>query len=329
MFDVVDLHCDTISVMEAKHREGVDVMLRTNHMHMDLERMKMGGYLCQCFALFSYLEALQSRRESPYEHALKLADYWEEQIISNNDLIEKAVCYQDIMRNKANGKMSALMTVEEGAVYEGEIKKLHALYDRGVRISTLTWNFENELGFPNIYKTREESAVKPGENGLKEAGQNIVQEMEKIGMLIDISHLNDTGIEDVFACTKGPILASHSNTRAVCRHLRNLSDEVIIELAERGGVAGINFCPDFLYHDRNNARMDDMVRHMIHLKKLGGIECISLGSDFDGFGETTDFGGAEGIQSLADAMKKHGFTESEIDKVFSKNALRIIREVLS
>ena len=328
VYQVIDLHCDTISEMDDKRRKGIEVSLRENTMDIDLLRMRTGGYRCQCFSLFTYLAALKERGETPFAHVCKLADYWDDVISNNEDLICKGVSYEDILDHQAAGKMTAVMTVEEGAVYEGKIENLHELYRRGVRISTLTWNFENELGYPNPIREDGTTGAPDDTNGLTETGIEMIREMERLGVLVDISHLNDAGIRDVFRYTKGPVIATHSNARAECDHLRNLSDEMIRMLSERGGVTGINFCPFFLRTGENVAKCDDMIRHMRYLKKIGGIGCIALGSDFDGFDNDTEFGGAEGMQRLADAMGKAGFTSDEIEKVFYQNAMRVFKDVL-
>jgi membrane dipeptidase len=328
LYQVIDLHCDTIAEMYDKHREGIEISLRDNTMDIDLFKMQKGGYRCQCFSLFTYLAALRKRRETPFVHVCKLADYWDEVIARNSDLICKGTSYQDILNHQAAGKMTAIMTVEEGAVYEGKIENLHALYHRGVRISTLTWNFKNELGYPNPSSKNGTAAAPDDTNGLTGTGIEMIREMERLGVLVDISHLNDAGIRDVFRHTKGPVIASHSNTRVECDPLRNLSDEMIRMLSDRGGVTGINFCPFFLKTGETVAKCSDMIRHIQHLKNVGGIDCIALGSDFDGFDNDTEFGGADGMQRLAEAMAKAGFTSSEIEKVFSKNALRVFKEVL-
>ena len=137
------------------------------------------------------------------------------------------------------------------------------------------------------------------------------------------------GIRDVFAHTRGPVIASHSNARGACFHLRNLSDEMIRQLAERGGVTGINFCPSFLREEEpatKKASTMDMVRHMKYLRNVGGIDIIGLGTDFDGFSGETDVPDTAHMQHLADVMSHDGFTDEEIEKVFSKNVLRVFRE---
>lgn len=326
MIRVIDLHCDTIAELWEADREGKAYSLRKNGMRVDLLRMKQSNYLCQCFSLFTHLEALRRRGETPFAHVCALADFWDRMMEENKDLIAKAVCAEEIDRNAKAGKMSAVMTVEEGAVYEGKLENLYTLYGRGVRISTLTWNYENELGYPNPVKEEGRAYLPDQKRGLTDTGIAFAQEMERLGILIDISHLNDAGIRDVFANTKGPVIASHSNMRPECGHLRNLTDEMLREIARRGGVAGINFYPAFLADGAKEGRISDMIRHMKHMKQVGGIGCIALGSDFDGFGEPVEFGGCEGMERLAQQMKKEGFTEDETEKVFSLNARRVFGE---
>lgn len=328
MYYVVDLHCDTIPNMYSALREGKEISLLSNSMKMDLNKMKAGNYMCQCFSLFTHLGALRARGEEPFAHVSRLADYWKEQIGKYPALIGQVTNYEEIVANARQGKISAMMTVEEGGVYEGRLENLYALYEKGVRISTLTWNFQNELGFPNPPDEKGKERIPDDKNGLTETGMSFVEEMERIGMLIDISHLNDAGIRDVFDRTKGPILASHSNARGICSHLRNLTDENIRKIGERGGVIGMNYLVDFLEEDGTVGRIDQMIKHMKYIRNLAGIDTVALGSDFDGFGEPCELTGADKMQLLAQSMEKEGFTESEIYKVFSENAMRVFREVL-
>ena len=204
---------------------------------------------------------------------------------------------------------------------------------------TLTWNFKNELGYPNKQITGDDPEKRPPrcvpdtEHGLTEKGIEFIREMERIGMIIDISHLNDAGIWDVFRYTKKPFVASHSNARAVAGHPRNLTDEMIRALAERGGVAGINFCASFLRDEENgeaprHSYVRDMVLHMKHMKQIGGIGCIGLGTDFDGITSIVEMGDCSRMQMLADEMTRQGFSVGEVEAVFSENVLRVYRELL-
>ena len=234
--------------------------------------------------------------------------------------------------------MSAMLTLEEGGMCLGETALLRDFYRLGARMMTLTWNFQNQLGYPNRMELHEGESyprfLPDTEHGLTEKGIEFVQEMERLGMIIDISHLNDAGIWDVFRYTKKPFVASHSNARALASHPRNLTDDMIRALAERGGVAGINFCAAFL-RDRDETGQEpthsycrDMVAHMKHMKMIGGIGCIGLGTDFDGIGSIVEMKDCSGMQMLAEEMEKQGFTGSEIEAVFSKNVLRVYKEIL-
>lgn len=198
---------------------------------------------------------------------------------------------------------------------------------------TLTWNLENELAFPNRISLDTGKCLPETERGLTETGIAFVEEMERMGMIVDVSHLGDAGIWDVFRHTKKPFVASHSNARALASHPRNLTDDMIRALADRGGVAGINFCAAFLQDKENgqepkSSYCHQMVSHMKHMKQVGGIGCIGLGSDFDGITSTVEMGDCSGMQMLADEMNRQGFKESEIEAVFSGNVLRLYKELL-
>ncbi|MDO5551229.1 MAG: membrane dipeptidase, partial [Lachnospiraceae bacterium] len=208
------------------------------------------------------------------------------------------------------------------------------LYQLGVRMMTLTWNFKNELGWPNGRMETDPGnmiSVPDTEHGLTETGIAFLAEMERLGMIIDISHLNDGGIWDVFRHTAKPFVASHSNCRALASHPRNLTDDMIRALGERGGVAGINFCAAFLRDEKPEATVsyiNDMIRHMKHMKQVGGIGVIGLGTDFDGIKSQVEVKDASQMQLLAQAMEKEGFTAGEIDQVFHGNVLRVYKEIL-
>ena len=156
--------------------------------------------------------------------------------------------------------------------------------------------------------------------------------MERLGMIVDVSHLGDAGIRDVLAHTRKPIAASHSNARAVCSHPRNLTDDMIRAIADRGGVIGINFCAaflrDFAPGEERVSRISYMMEHLRHMKQVGGIGCIGLGTDFDGIDDELEIPGADSMQRFAGAMERAGFTVGEIEAVCYKNVLNFYRELL-
>nr|WP_314463220.1 dipeptidase [uncultured Clostridium sp.] len=328
--NVADMHCDTIAELYYRRQAGKDCSILKNDCHIDLERMKKGNYCLQNFALFTEL----AKHERPFEYCMKLLDLFYTELEGYEDLIGIVRTYEDIEKNRKEGKMSAMLTIEEGGVCQGEIAFLRNFYRLGVRMMTLTWNHINELAYPNRIRIEKEEAFFEPEtdHGLTETGIAFVEEMERLGMIIDVSHLSDAGIYDVFRCTKKPFVASHSNARTIASNPRNLTDEMIKMLAERGGVTGINFCGDFLHDwkkgEKSLSRIGDMVSHIKHLKQIGGIGCIGLGSDFDGIGGELEMKSPEDLPLLEAYMKKEGFHEAEIEAVFYGNVLRVYKEIL-
>lgn len=331
---VADMHCDTIGELFDRRIKGEPGSVLENSLHIDLQKMEKGDYLLQNFALFVHLE----KTKQPFEQAMKMADLFFTEMEAHQDKIGIVRSWADIEKNRKEGRMSAMLTLEEGGICQGELSYLRDFYRLGARMMTLTWNFQNELGFPNKRISQGEDrpfvSVPDTENGLTEKGIQFVEEMERLGMIIDISHLNDAGIWDVFRHTKKPFVASHSNARALASHPRNLTDEMIKALSQRGGVAGINYCALFLRDGDYQAGKPeyswcrDMVAHMKHMKQVGGIDVIGLGSDFDGISSTVEMKDCSGMQMLADEMSAQGFTTGEIEAVFHKNVLRVYKELL-
>lgn len=328
--NVVDMHCDTILELRGKRKQGKPASLRQNEGHIDLLRLKDSGYLLQNFALFVY----KGYDEDPWEQAMDLLSVYEEEMALNQDLIVPVYCYADIEKNTNAGKMSAMLTVEEGAACKGELSKLHTLYEKGVRMMSLTWNYPNELAYPNLYADKEDDDINTPdtENGLTETGRIFVEEMERIGMIVDVSHLSDAGFYDVLSCTKKPFVASHSDARSICPCVRNLTDDMIRALAERGGVMGMNFAAEFLIQlpagVHNPGTIDDIVKHAKHIVNVGGIDVLGLGSDFDGIATHEELVGAQGMEKLYDRLLKNGFTSAQVDKIFSGNVLRVYKECM-
>lgn len=265
---------------------------------------------------------------------MEMIDVFYKEMEANKDLIQVVKSYEDIEKNWKEGRMSAMLTLEEGGMCLGNIRFLRDFYRLGARMMTLTWNYPNELAYPNkiVMEGPERGCYPDTEHGLTERGMEFLEEMERLGMIIDISHLNDAGIWDVFKHTKKPFVASHSNARALASHPRNLTDEMIRALGERGGVAGINYCPAFLHDwkegENKKSLVSHMVRHMKHMKQVGGIGCIGLGSDFDGIRGELELPDAGKLPLLEEEMKRQGFLPSEIEAVFYGNVLRLYKDIL-
>ena len=321
---IIDFHCDTISQLYDLKQRGEDVNLKENKLHLDLNKMKKSDYMLQVFA--SYVDL--SSNDKPLESCLSYIDLLHQEIEKNKDDIGIVYNYNDIVKNIENNKMSALLSIEEGGVCKGNLSLLRNFYRLGVRMMTLTWNYENELSYPNGHFYDE---INKKRKGLKEKGFEFINEMEKLGMIIDVSHLSDDGIYDVFNNTKKPFIASHSNARSLCSHRRNLTDDMIRKIADRGGLIGVNFYSPFLnddYTSNDMSKIEDIIKHMKYISNIGGIDCVGIGSDFDGIDCPLEFENAGNMQLIYEKMKQSGFKEDDMEKIFYKNALRLFKEVL-
>lgn len=318
---LIDLHCDTASkIFESSTGEG----LRENSFDIDLCGMEEGGTLAQFFACFIYMEMFHGadKQEQAFAYAKKMLQKMKAEIADNAEKIALAYRAEDILKNQAENKISAVLTLEEGGIINGDAGKLEELYSDGIRLVTLTWNFENCMGFPN---SRDADVMA---KGLKPFGFETVERMNELGMIVDVSHLSDGGFWDVIKTSRAPVVASHSNARALCDHPRNLTDEMLKALGEKGGVAGLNFYPAFVTAEER-AMKEDLVRHIRHIVNVAGMETAAIGTDFDGFDDgTLEIDGAGKMTILYDALRKGGFTESQIEKICFKNALRVIKDVM-
>lgn len=323
---VADMHCDTIYEINRLQKEGQECLLKDNQLNISIEKMKKGDYLIQNFAMFTHLKDT----DDPVTHVNQMIDTFYNEIEKNKDDIEVAYCYSDIIRHQENNKMSALLTLEEGGVVCNDLSYLRNYYRLGVRMITLTWNFSNGIGHPNFDVQGDKHGYDEFDNvhGLTDFGIRYVQEMERLGMIIDVSHLSDAGFYDVLKYTNAPFVASHSNARSVCPHARNMSDDMIKKLAQRGGVMGINYAADFLEREAEMSRVEAMVKHIEYIRDIAGIDCIGLGSDFDGIPQNLELKDCSYLPVLEKALYDHGFSKDEVEKIFYKNVLRVYKEVL-
>lgn len=312
---IVDLHCDTITELEKQGK-----VLRSNDMNLDLLRMQQLDIILQDFAIFIRLTEHETIDEA-WKYTLRLCDFFAAQMDTNKDMVSHILSYADFEEARKQKKISAMLSIEEGGVCGGKIERLEELYKRGVRLMTISWNFENTLSFP--HSLTEDTTDKR----LKPFGREVVQRMNEMGMLVDVSHLSDGGFWEVAELAKKPFVASHSDARAVAGHSRNLTDPMIKCLAEVGGVTGLNFFSKFLGNDGTGS-IEQILQHVKHIKNIGGIDVLALGSDFDGFGGASGVRSCEDFPTLIGALEKAGYTGEEIDKITHKNALRVLKEVL-
>ncbi len=326
---VADMHCDTISEIWKSRQAGEDAPLTQNKLHIDIQKLKKSVYLLQNFAMFTNLKECADA----YEHTLSLINVFYDEIEKNKNDISVIKCHDDIAENERQGKISALLTIEEGGCCKGSIDKLEKLYQLGARMMTLTWNYPNELGFPNLYDLAEYGVSDPfafdGSKGLTPKGFEFIEQMEQLGIIIDVSHLSDAGFWDIFNNTKKPFVASHSNARALCRHPRNLTDDMIRAIAERGGVIGLNYYGKFLDDKSPHfSSADKIARHARHIINTGGRECLGLGSDFDGIDGDMEIKDASQIYKLVQAFERNHFTAEEIENILYRNVLKVYKELL-
>ena len=317
---IIDWHCDTILGNVMEH----DQTLERNDGQVDLERMREGGALAQVFALFGQKETVEfkGKRYSPWEHVLLQYDVFCEQMKRFPNEIAPALCADDILKNEAEGKISALLSLEGAIPIEGKTERIDALYEHGVRLITLTWNDESPFGYPN---SRNNAVM---QKGLKPFGIDAVAHMNEMGILIDVSHLSDGGFYDVAKYSRKPFIASHSCCRALCDHPRCLTDEMLRILGNAGGVCGVNFYSFFLKEGSAQTTINLVVRHMLHVRDKAGIDALCFGSDFDGIGGCTlEFRDYAGFLLILKALERH-FSTGEIEKICCGNAMRILRDVV-
>lgn len=321
----IDMHCDTL--LEA-YVAGAKDLFELPGM-VDFQKMRQGGALAQFFAVFMpptrirefHPELAEFTDESYFQTCVKTL---QESISAHSDIIALAKNADDILRNQAQGKMSAVLTVEDGRMIQNDLKRIDMLYENGVRVIGLTWNGTNCLGYPNSSNPEEMS------RGLTPFGREAVEYMQEMGVLVDVSHLSDGGFYDVASICKKPFIATHSNCRALSPHQRNLTDEMIRVVANAGGVIGINFCPQFLQPDitSNRSTMERIVAMARHLKKVGGIDVVAFGSDLDGISGEIEVDSAAKMPMLIDALTAAGFTDEELEKISSGNVLRVLRDTM-
>ncbi len=311
-FPVFDFHCDTALALLGDDLNQAG-SLRKNNGHIDLERAgKLGGY-AQCFACFTtdIPELLQGI--SPivlFERELATI---QREVDKNSDLISIAYSAAEIEENRAAGKMSAILTLEGTAGIDYNPELLEDLWAIGFRVSSLGWNEKNPLTGSNVTG-----------GGLTNLGREYVKEAQRLGMRIDVSHISDEGFWDIMKITQAPIIATHSNSRAVHNHSRNLTDDMFLAIRETGGVAGYNTCRDFTGENPNLDTVCDHILHFLELDPEG--KHIALGGDLDGVETMPD--GFEGVQSypaLAQRLLERGLSEENVMDIFWNNAIRVMK----
>ena len=311
-YPVFDLHCDSALALLGKTMNEAG-SLRNNENHIDLERAsKLGGY-AQCFACFTTPSMEEWGKVSPivvFERELATI---QREVDKNQDLIAIAYSPEEIEENRSAGKMSAILTLEGTAGISYEPALLEDLQAIGFRIASLGWNEKNPLTGSHVTG-----------GGLTDLGREFVKEAQRLGMLIDVSHISDEGFWDIMKVTQAPIVATHSNSRAICDNSRNLTDDMFRAIVETGGVAGYNACAEFT---GENPTVDTICDHIFHFMELDPSgKHIALGGDLDGV--TNLPAGFEGVQSwpvLAERLMVRGLSEETVMDIYWNNVLGVMK----
>ena len=303
-YQYCDMHCDTLTA------EGA--------LQATPERHKQGGCYLQCFAAFLFRPD-----GSLYRRALALFDKFDGWCKDYG--LNRVRQYSDLKEGVVNG----ILTVEEGGAIDGDLAKLDEFCERGVRMMTLTWNFPNRLGYPNLpdYAGRP-AGTRETEKGLTEFGKSVVERMKELRMIVDVSHGSDKLVYDVAAAMgETPFVASHSNAASVLDVPRNLTDDEIRLIAKSGGVVGLNFCADFLSQDKSREGL--RAAALAHAKAIinaGGEDVLALGSDFDGIPENAFLRSPADVPTLLSDFERE-FGPRVTEKIAKDNFLRVFKAV--
>ena len=310
-FPVFDFHCDTALALlgEDLNQAG---NLRKNQLHIDLERAsKLGGY-AQCFACFTTPMMEQWHHISPVVIFEREIATIQREIDRNSDLISIAYSPDEIRENQEKGRMSAILTLEGTAGFGHDPALLEDLHAIGFRVVSLAWNEQNPLTGSHITG-----------GGLTGLGREFVKEAQRLGMLVDVSHISDEGFWDIMKITDAPIIATHSNSRRIWNNSRNLTDDMFRAICETGGVAGYNACDEFT---GEKPTIDTICDHMFHFLELDPTgKHLALGGDLDGVSKMPE--GFDGVQSwpvLAERLLKRGLGEKTVMDIFWNNGLGVM-----
>ena len=310
-FPVFDLHCDTALALMGKDLMG-GIDLKKNKLHIDLERAsRLPGY-AQCFACFTTPAMREWHQASPLVIFEREMGTILSEIERNNRKIRLAYTAQDVRNNFEKGMMSAILTIEGPAGISFDPALLQDLYLIGFRMSSLGWNEQNLLVGSHVTG-----------GGLTDTGRLYVKEAQRVGMMVDVSHISDEGFWDIMKVTEKPIVASHSNSRAVCDHSRNLTDDMFKAICETGGVAGFNQCAPFVGEKPDLNTVCDHILHWLELDP----DCrhIALGADLDGCDELpAGFDGVQSYPAMAQKLLERGVTEEMIRRIYWENALGVM-----
>ncbi|MBQ4425590.1 MAG: dipeptidase [Lachnospiraceae bacterium] len=324
LYPYIDLHCDTLL---RAWLQGKPTLVELTDTMTDLKKLRAGGCLAQCFAIFlRSIDYIAKANDYPGDE-IYISDLHRIFVQTEKEhgaFFARVESAEDLEALRASGKVGGILTMEDGRAVQGRMENIKRFYDMGVRILALLWNHANCFGAPN---SRDPAVMN---TGLTDFGKEAVPYMEYLGMGIDVSHLSDGGFWDVAQLAKKPFFATHSNCRALNPHPRSMTDEMIRALADKGGVMGINFCPEFLTKDitRTDAKIDGIAAQLRHRINVGGLECAAVGTDFDGIEGELEIPDASHMPRLFEELAKRGFTADELEHIAYRNTERVLKEIL-
>ena len=296
-----DCHCDT-----AAHAREHGEKLRRNRMQLDLERLSHYSPAGQVFAVCAADDA------EPVKFADVSIAFFLEQIKENSDIVKLCLNFRDILSAEKEGKIAALLSIE-GAE---QISDIDEAYGQGVRIVHMTWNHDNALC----------GAAMDSGAGLTHEGKSFVLRAQQLGIMLDMSHVSERGFWDTLSISTRPVIAGHSNAKAVCNVTRNLTDAQFTALVKQGGGAGINLYPEFLGLGRD---IDAVFAHIEHFMSLGGERAVFLGCDLDGIEQMPkDISGVQDLGRIYEALLRHNYPERLARDIFRNNILRVMEKAL-
>ena len=312
---VFDFHCDTALVLLGQDMNSHG-SLRRNSGHIDLERAKANGGYAQCFACFTtpFIEQWSGiSAVTAFERELAVI---RDEMKKNDDLIRQAFSVKEIRENQSRGLMSGILTLEGTAGIGYDASRLEELYKTGFRVVSLGWNEKNPL-----------TGSHATGGGLTDKGREFVREAQRLGYLVDVSHISDEGFWDIMKITQAPIIATHSDSRSVRGESRNLTDDMFRAIVETDGVAGFNMCPEFI---GENATLDTACDHVLHFLELDPTgRHIALGGDLDGIDSLPrDFYGVQSFPAFAERLLSRGVEEETIYNIFWNNALGVMERAV-
>lgn len=314
-FPVFDFHCDTALKLAGVENDPA-VRLRENRCHIDLTRASgLDGY-AQCFACFTTPFMEKWTGISPVAVFERMLPALQAELHANADLISQAYTARDVLENQNNGKMSAVFTLEGTAGINYNADRLEDLFKTGFRIVSLGWNEQNPLTGSHVTG-----------GGLTDQGREFVQEAQRLGFLVDVSHISDEGFYDILEITQGPVIATHSNSRSIWGESRNLTDDMFRRICETGGIAGFNMCAEFI---GENPTLDTACDHILHFLELDPSGShIALGGDLDGVDKMPqDFFGVQSFPAFAKALANRGVDELTVQNIFWNNALGVMERAV-